>query len=269
MHKYLLILAACEIFIACKKQGENPPPQTSQVLLKDVVEENWPSPYYHFEYDGSGKVSLMSFASDYNKYAVVYAADKISEMRNTVTENKDRLQYTYNSDGKVELIKYVDSTGSVYKTVDLFYDGPRLVRLNHARRTVAGFVAEKTITISYYNDGNVMDVTDNLLPFDAVPGGQVIIHFEQYDDKINVDGFSLIQDELFNHQHLFLLPGVQLQKNNPQKETRTGDGLNFTVDYTYTYNNKNAPVTKKGDRVFTNGPFAGQHFETNSTFSSY
>jgi hypothetical protein len=41
--------------------------------------------------------------------------------------------------------------------------------------------------------------------------------FEQYDNKVNVDGFSLIHDDFFDH--LVLLPGVQLQKGNPGRQT--------------------------------------------------
>src|SRR5262245_15382142 len=177
MFKYVLILIVCEIFIACKKDGENRPPQTSNIMLKDVVEELWPAPYYHFEYDDSGRVSLLSFASEYNKYTVMYTGNRVTEMRNTVSENKDRLRYTYNGEGKVELIEYFDSTGFVYKTVDLSDDGWRLVTLTHSRRSASGFVPEKTISMSYYDDGNVMDITNHLFPFDAVPGGTVVTHF--------------------------------------------------------------------------------------------
>ena len=268
MRKYLLILPVVQIFIGCKKQTDTPSPSTSP-LLKDIVEEHWPSPYYHFEYDASNRISLMSFASDFNKYTVAYAEDRITDMKNTSVENRDRLQYIYNAEGRVDLIKYFDSTGNVYKTVDLFYDGSKLTRLYHSRRTAAGFVPEKAITMTYYADSNLMDITYDLLPFDAVPGGTSSIHFEQYDNRINVDGFSLLKDELFNHQHLFLLPCVQLQKNNPRKETRTGDGVNYTTDYTYTYNDKNAPLTKKGSRFILNTGLAGQRFETSSTFSYY
>jgi hypothetical protein len=46
--------------------------------------------------------------------------------------------------------------------------------------------------------------------------------------------------------HLVLLPGVQLQKNNPRKETLTGNTGNYTVNYTYTYNDKDLPLFKTG-----------------------
>ncbi|HEX3167771.1 MAG TPA: hypothetical protein VHQ93_15990, partial [Chitinophagaceae bacterium] len=91
--------------------------------------------------------------------------------------------------------------------------------------------------------------------------------FEKYDNKINVDGFGLLHNEFFDH--LVLLPGVQLQKNNPGKETRTGNAENYAVNYIYTYNEKNLPLTKKGNLTILTGNNAGQQFETNSVFSYY
>jgi hypothetical protein len=51
--------------------------------------------------------------------------------------------------------------------------------------------------------------------------------------------------------------------------TRTGDSDNFTVDYTYTYDARNRPLTTSGDLAFTTGPSAGQHFQVGSVFSYY
>lgn len=273
MRQYLLLLVVLTVFIGCRKRDMipppplPPPPPVSAVLVKDIMLEHLPSPYYHFEYDASKKVSFVSFASDFTRYNVLYDGARISEMRNNILVNKDRLLYSYDDDGKVGLVRYTDSTGIVYKTVELFYDGPRLIRLDRARRLGTGFVFEKEITMSYYADGNLKDITYYRPPFEGQTETTYTTHFEQYDDKINVDGFGLIHEEFFDH--LFLLPGVQLQKNNPGKETRTGDGVNYAVDYTYTYNDKNAPLTRTGDFVYLNGTMTGQHFQLNSTFSYY
>ena len=91
--------------------------------------------------------------------------------------------------------------------------------------------------------------------------------FERYDDKINVDGFSLLHEEFFDHK--VLLPGVQLQKGNPARQTHTGDGVNYAVDYIYTYDDLNRPLTKAGALTFSNGPDAGKTFATRSIFSYY
>ena len=91
--------------------------------------------------------------------------------------------------------------------------------------------------------------------------------FEQYDDGINVDGFGLIHNDFFDH--LVLLPEVHLQKGNPRRQTRTGDGLNFVVDYTYTYDDQSRPLSKIGALTITNGPDAGRQIQTSSVFSYY
>jgi len=55
----------------------------------------------------------------------------------------------------------------------------------------------------------------------------------------------------------------------PGKETRTGDGINYQVDYAYTYTAKNVPLTKTGDAVFTNGNDVGKRFQTSTVYSYY
>ena len=243
------------------------PPDAPTVLLKDVLAQSLPSPYYHFEYDPSKKVSFVSFASDFDRYNVVYNGDRISEMQNNILVNKDRLQYNYNSSGQVQLIRIADSTGLVYKTIELFYDGPRLVRVERSKKTDAGFVIENTITMSYYADGNLMDITHHSLAVLGRSEATATSHYEQYDNKINVDAFDLLHSEFF--EHLFLLPGVQLQKNNPGKETHTGDGDNFIATYSYTYSDQNAPLTRTGDVLLTNGTRAGQHVNISTTFTYF
>src|SRR5262245_13657198 len=115
-HSWPLVLGI--ILISCKKQKDTlhtPPPQPPQqpVLLKDVVVNRLPSPYYHFEYNSAKKVSFVSFASDYYRYDVIYDSGRISEMRNNITVNNtvinsDQVLYSYGNSGKVEFIKYVN-----------------------------------------------------------------------------------------------------------------------------------------------------------------
>jgi hypothetical protein len=259
------------LFFSCKKEKKpivDPAPSPiPSVFLKDMVVPSLPSPYYHFEYDGSGRVSFVSFASEFSRYDVFYNAGRISEMKNNILVNQDELKYTYDNTGKVISINYANSNGDVYTKVSFTYDGQKLVKLDRERKSGNIFVNDKTLTMAYFPDGNLMDLNFHYLPFNGQPESTFKDHFEQYDNKINVDAFGLFHNEFFDH--LFLLPGVQLQKNNPGKETRSGDGVNFTVDYTYTYSDKNAPLTKNGDFVYLNGPQAGQHFATSSIFTYY
>lgn len=270
-YRNLLFFAALIFLFSCKKEkttNPHPPgPPPPAVKLKDVTLSNLPSPYYHFEYDSSGRVSFASFASEFERYNVFYSGGLINEMRNNILVNKDRLQYFYNSNGKVEAINYADSTGNVYTRIDLFYEGEKLVKLEREKKVPGGFVLDKRLLMSYDVNGNLVDINYLYPAVDGQSENNFTTHFEQYDNKINVDAFDLLHNDFFDH--LFLLPGVQLQKNNPGKETRTGDGINYTVNYTYIYNNSGLPLTKNGQLTVTNGTNAGQVFQTSSAFTYY
>ena len=243
------------------------PPPPSIVLLKDIVIPNLPSPYYHFEYDGQGKVTSVSFASGLTTYQVSYAGEQISELRNNTFVNHDRLVYVYDNAGRVTAIRETDVNGVVFAALFFTYDGNKLTGLERDQRVTGGFIIDKAMTFSYYPDGNLQELTEHRPAIDGLqPESTVHDRFEQYDAGINVDGFSLIHDDFFDH--LVLLPTV-LQKSNPRRVTRTGDTDNFTVDYNYTYDARNRPLTTSGELIFTTGPSAGQHFQVGSVFSYY
>jgi hypothetical protein len=244
-----------------------PPPPPASPLLKDIAIPNLPSPYYHFEYDTTGRVRVASFASGLLTYDVQYVNDRITEMRNVAVISGTRLVYAYDGVGRVSGVRYVDSNGVTFMLVVFSYDGARLTGVERDRLVEGGFIIDKTMTFSYYPDGNLMELTEHRPSIDGQAETTTIDRFEQYDDKINVDGFSLIHDDFFDQ--LVLLPGVQLQKGNPARQTHTGDGVNFTVDYGYTYDHRNRPLTKSGDLTVLNGSDAGRRFQTLSVFSYY
>lgn len=244
------------------------PPPPASVLLKDIVIPTLPSPYYHFEYDGQGKVSSVSFASGLTTYAVTYAAGRVSEVSNNTIANHDRLVYVYDDASRVAAIRETDENGVVFTALFFTYAGDKLIELERDRRVTGGFIIDKTMSFSYYPDGNLLELTEHRPAIDGVqPETTVKDRFEQYDHGINVDAFGLIHDDFFDH--LVLLPAVQLQKSNPRRVTRTGDAENYTVDYTYTYDARNRPLATSGDLAFTTGPHAGQHFHVGSVFSYY
>jgi hypothetical protein len=244
-----------------------PPPPTS-VLLKDIVIPRLPSPYYHFEYDGQGIVTSVSFASGLTTYNVIYAAGRISEIRTNTIANPDRLVYVYDDAGRVAAIRETDGSGVVFTVLFFTYAGDKLVELERDRRVTGGFIIDKTMSFSYYSDGNLQELTEHRPAIDGVQSETTVKdRFEQYDNGINVDAFGLIHDDFFDH--LVLLPAVQLQKSNPRRVTRTGDAENYTIDYTYTYDTRNRPLTTRGDLTFTTGSNAGQHFQVGSAFSYY
>lgn len=276
-YKPALVAAAAVVFAAasaCSRDTgptiptvDGPPPVP--VLLKDITIPNLPSPYYHFEYDAAGKMKLASFASGLTLYDLTYAGDRLSEMRNNIIVNHDRLVYSYDNAGRVAKVTYVDGAGVEFTRVHLAYSGQRLTALERERKTQSGaFVIDKTMSFSYDDAGNLFELTEHHTAIAGVQDEATSVdRFENYDTGINVDGFSLIHDEFFDH--LVLLPAVVLQKGNPRRETLTGDGINYRVDYTYDYDDKNRPLAKHGALIITNGADAGQTFQTTSVFTYY
>ncbi|RNI32784.1 hypothetical protein EFY79_20020 [Hanamia caeni] len=274
-YKFLLLPVISALLFSCKKEkGTYDPPVSlpspvvpvPTVLLKDVIIARLPNPYYHFEYNAEGNVNFISFASEFTRYDVNYDGGRISEMRNTILVNKDRLQYFYDDAGRVNAIRYVDTFGIVFRKISLTYNGSKLIKLD--RETKSGnFIPDKTITMSYYPDGNLSDLTVHFWATTGQPEFIYTDHYEQYDDKLSIENFSLLHDEFFDH--FVFLPGVQLQKNNPGKVTHTSANDSYRVNYTYTYNNHEAPLTRNGDLIFTGGPNAGQQFQLSAVYTYY
>src|SRR3954471_12873233 len=121
-----------------------PPPPPPSVLLKEIQVPSLPSPYYHFEYDASGRVKIASFASDFTIYAITYAGGRIKDLTNTTLGNRDRLDYVYDDLGRVKLVKYVKPDQSISTLVQLTYDGQKLTGLSRQRTLAGVFVMDKT-----------------------------------------------------------------------------------------------------------------------------
>jgi hypothetical protein len=276
-YRNLLLLIMTVVLFSCKKDKgyvntplpppppPNPPVQT--ILLKDVVITNLPSPYYHFEYDAAGKPIFTSVASGFFMYDIKYTGNRVSELRNNIIVNKDRLQYFYDNLGRITLIIGADSNGVVFQNTRFTYNGQQLTKIERERKLGAVFFVDKIMTLTYHPDGNLLTMTTHRPAVAGQPENTVTDLYEQYDTRINTDGFSLLHSEFF--EHLVFLPNVQLQKNNPTKETRTGDGINYQVNYTYTYNDKNAPIEKRGSLKFSNGQNSGQTIQISSFYTYY
>jgi hypothetical protein len=270
-HRPLSALLVAGALAACSgadRAPTSPTPPAPSVFLKDVVELRLPSPYYHFTYDPSGRVATASFAGGIRAYGVAYDGDRIAELRNDAVGNRDRLAYAYDDAGRVGTVSYVDETGAVFARVRLAYADGRLAGLERERLLDGAFAVERSMAFSYYPDGNLLEIADR---HPAIAGRQdetnAVLHFDGYDDGINVDAFELIHDEFFDH--LVLLPAVQLQKGNPARVTRTGDGVNYVEELAYTYDAAKRPREKNGVLTYTNGPDAGRQFATQSLFTYY
>jgi hypothetical protein len=246
--------------------GSNGSPSPA-VFLKDVVVNNLPAPYYHFEYEPGGRITRVSFASDLLIYDVLYQDGRVTELRNISPGNMDRLQYVYDPAGRVKTVNYLDATGTVFTRVLLTYDGGRVSRLDRERNLDAGFTIDKTMSFSYYADGNLLEILEHRPALNGQEASTTVDQFEQYDANVNVDAFGLIHDDFFDH--VVLLPDVQLQKGNPAREIFSGGGVNYRFDYTYTYDDQKRPLTKGGTATILTGPDSGRVFPLGTVFSYY
>jgi hypothetical protein len=245
-----MIVAVSRSSCGGERMTAPPVPRPTPVLLRDVEIARLPSPYYHFEYDAMGRATKASFASGFTMYNVTYDHDRIVEMRDSTIGDRDRLVYAYDDAGRVATIQDVDEAEQVYAVVSFTYDGQQLTYVERERKLAGGFIIDKTTALSYYADGNLRALTEHRPKIDGYQTESTITDpFELYDDKINVDAFGLLHTEFFDH--LILLPGVPLQNGNPGRVTRTGDADNYSVDYTYTYDDRNRPLTKTGEVTFS------------------
>ncbi len=255
---------------ACHKDPVNPaePPSAAPLKVKDITEKNLPSPYYHFEYDNSGKIILLNYQSGLRNFEIKYNGENIVSMENRVGPFSDiKLEYIY-VNGEFVGIKVKNGNGEVIENCIVSYNSSH--QLQEIEWDISdgstGFLIEQTLTYSYYPDGNIMEVVTHNYPVAPQTESIYTDRFEDYDDHVNADGFSLANNS--THEPI-LLPGTKIQLNNPRRVIHTGDGINFEINFTYTYDGKGRPAIKTGDLKFNNGVNAGRHFETRSTFSYY
>jgi hypothetical protein len=270
----VVALAACSINADA---GGTPPTQPSPpqapspavaAQVKDIVISNLPAPFYHFEYDATGRVTRASFASGFESYSLAYTNGHLNEMHNNALGNTDRLTYTYDEAGRVSTVKYIDPTDTVFTVVFLGYAGQQLTMLERDRRVDGGWIVEKTMAFAYDVNGNVSDVVEHHPAIAELQEATTVTdHYDDYDNGLNVDGFSLLHSEFFDH--LVLLPQVTLQKNNPRSVVHTGGSENFRVNYSYIYDAQHRPTNRNGTISILSGTNSGQVFPTTTTLSYY
>ncbi len=270
--KHLLLVTLVIILLSCHKEPMNhpdpPPGKAAPVKLKDINIRYLPSPYYHFEYNDTGNITLANFSSGLRNYNVSYSGKNIVSMENTIDpNNKVRLEYEY-SNGDLLVVRVKNNNGVTIRHCIFSYSASH--QLQQLDWDVSdgniGFFFEQRLMFSYYPDGNLMEIITHNYPVGSQTEATYTDRFENYDDKVNVDGFSLLHT---NPHELILVPATKLQMNNPRRNIRTGDGINYEIEYTYTYDAKGRPLLKTGDVKFTNGTSSGQHFESQATFSYY
>jgi hypothetical protein len=264
-----LVLAAMVVLSACRSERITDPviPSLPVVPLKDIVIPGLPEPYYHFAYDSLGRVSQVSFAAQFLDYEAKYVDDRLDDLQNNAFGNTDHSLYTYDDYGRVSAVTFLNAAGAVKGHYYLTYDGSRLVKLERDRLAGTVLAINKVLRFTYHPDSNLKQMVDHR---PLVPGFQdssTVTHlFEEYDTNVNVDAFSLLHGDFFDH--LVLLPNVLLQRNNPLKETVTSSTQVKLTTYVITVDADKRPLTKIGDFTIVSGPNAGQKF-TSQTFFSY
>lgn len=264
----LLILLIALSQICCKKGKDNnlikpifPPP-----FLKDISIANLPSPYFHFEYNPNGAISFISVESGFKKYEVLHSNGKMVDIRSNIIINKDTLRYSYNPDGLPATVNYINETG-IFRKCEFFYSTGHLIKAVWELKVGSTFEPDRTMNFTYSDDDNVQTISEIRHPISGRPGFIINREFSEYDDKRNVDGFSLLYD-YDNSDHLLLFNHLPVQKNNPGKVLYTG-GSHYQVLYTYDYNEKNCPVSRQGQLTMLSGPRKGEQFTSNTSFSYY
>jgi hypothetical protein len=274
----LFLLTFVLILFSCKKDQSapmaNPPtgqqdPPSKHILLKDIVIASLPSPYYHFEYNKDSLPVLVNFASGFSIYDVFYKENKIGEMRNNIIVNHDTLRYYYDPTGKLSGIDFINDSNIVYRRAHFIYEGNQIKEIDWViKGEAAAFLTDRTVMFTFFADGNVKTMVDHRPDINGSPEETLVTQFENYDTKFNVDDFSLLHDTF--HDHLFLLQGFRLQKNNPGKETFSVNGVPFyTDDYTYTYNMDGTPSARTGNFAYIGGPDSGVEAVTNTLDTYY
>jgi hypothetical protein len=260
---------------ACKKEHspmrpQDPPNNTDStpVLLKDLILDVLPEAWYHFEYDTNKRIITVASQSSFDTMHVIYEGNRIKEMRNNVLGNHDTLRYTYDNSGMVSLITFIGASADFqYRHIHFTYTGKQLKKIVwDFKNGNQGFLVDRQLSYTYYPDGNVQQVTDFYPELNSQAEAVITKTYEQYDNKINVEGFELL---LYYNDHPYLLPGVVLQKNNAGKETTGGDATHLTINWTYQYDNRNVPLSKTGTGSFLSGPEAGRTFVTKHRFTYY
>lgn len=272
--KQVLLAAAIVFTIAGCNKKENDMPLQQQsantaddvrtVLLKDIVAQSLPSPYFHFVYDSLQYVKEISFASGFGIYNVEYSNKRVSKMTNIKTGNI--FLYSYVNNRVSEINEYSGKTGTKRLKYQFTYNNNNqltevlwLYFLNNSN----GDPVKRNV-LAYHADGNLATIDR----YDASTGQMTWkskYEFSNYDDKTNVDDITLLKD--FFDSYLFL-PGVKLQKNNAMKLQITSIQNDYEISYTYAYQH-DLPVRKNGSFRQTRGTGNEQPVQLLNLFSYY
>lgn len=244
----IILTSSCEQ----KKEEVNPP--AGPVKPTDPIKPTDPvnpgtKPLSKIDWGGGSSTSLSYDAEGLlkeritlspgirNEYRYEYnAAKKLSKV---VTNVSGVSEYYYDEEGYLIRVDEINGVVSHYRYRLVYDTQNRLSEIIQSEvKKDGGLVQKHKTTYTFDAQGNLAKI--QLFVYKA-GNPQVAelfrtILYENYDDKVNVDGFLEINP---------MLP-FSLFKNNPGKVTRideTGFTPNSTFTYSYTYNDKNRPAT--------------------------
>ncbi len=274
--KQIFLMAVISFTVAAssssRKENNIPQPQqpaiqfadTKTIPLKEIVAQSLPNPYFHFVYDSQQYVKEISFAAGFTIYSVEYENKRVKKMINK--NNGNFLIYTYANNQVSEINEFSGLTKHKIFSYRFSYNGSdQLIQVSWFDffNDCNGSLFKK-LELTYQTDGNLSTIDHY-----SIAAGQVnwekTVQFSQYDNKINVDDFYLLED--FFDSYLFL-PQVKLQKNNPGKQQITGSENDMEILYTYQYRD-NLPVKKIGRMTQRRGGVNGQRTEITNVFNYY
>src|SRR6476620_4338335 len=123
--KFILAVLLLAISFSCKKLHTDYPPLPTpnfvDLKLKDIVIQNLPSPYYHFEYDNDGRISKFDFATGWF-YGMTYSGNNITLMKDyNASITGDSIKYVYSNDTLTNILVISDG-GINYRRAFLSYN---------------------------------------------------------------------------------------------------------------------------------------------------
>lgn len=267
----LLVFILFAIF-SCKKHNLQEttvnPPSFVALKLKDLNIGNLSSLNYHFDYTDAKHISSFNSPNGLT-YDITYSGNNLTLMKNNTSGTRDSVKYNYTND-RLTSVDVITEVGLLYRRAFLtYYSSGQLQYLEWEVKSVnQTFAKEQSFTFSYYPDGNVKEITHHYFALSPIPDVTFTDKYENYDDKVNVDGFTLVHSS--GGKPAILIPGITLQVNNVRRIVRTGGAaVNYEVNYIYTYDSVGRPLVKTGDFVNTSGPDIGQHAEVKTMYSYY
>lgn len=270
MKQILLLVIFASTIAGCKKKHNNPEPNfpvddVRTVLLKDVITQSLPEPYFHFTYDSQRYVQQIDFASGFHLYNIAYENKRVKKITNT--RNGFTLVYSYNNQLVTEINEFSAPTPDKRFSYQFSYNKDnqlvQLLWLEFSNSSSGNLFRKATFT--YYPDGNLAGLTR----YSNTAAGMSLIAretFYNYDDKTNVDDFYLLKGGFL--ENLLFLPQVKLQKNNPRNRQIISVENDYEITYVYQYQNA-LPTVKTATILQTRGTDAGRSIQTIDQFTYY